>query len=76
MVDRNLAFDIGDALPLASAKGCGTCDLTDDERHTLALSIVHLLKVWGWEFSHPGLWGNPASSPALKMDELNASNDG
>jgi hypothetical protein len=73
--DQNLAFDIGDALPVASLQLSGNCRLSSDERHTLALSLVQQLKVWGWEFRHPGPWGKLAPAAALKPDELNASND-
>jgi hypothetical protein len=74
MVERNLAVDIGEALPLASAKAYRNCGFTDDERLMLALSIVQHLKLWGWVFSNPGQW-NAATPTALKPHELNASND-
>jgi hypothetical protein len=72
MVERNLAVDIGEALPLASVKAYRNCGFTDDERLSLALSIVQQLKLCGWVFSNLGTSAIPT---ALKPDELNASND-
>ena len=74
IADRNLALDIGDALP-SSNVSCGVWRLSLEQRNALALSIVKQLKVCGWEFSRADVWKQP-TPVALKPDELNASNDG
>jgi hypothetical protein len=75
IADRNLALDIGDALPLATDMSWGVWRLSSEQRNALALSIVQQLKVCGWAFSRAEVWQQPMPV-ALKPEELNASNDG
>jgi hypothetical protein len=47
-VEDRLAFDIGFALPRVPLKGLRR-SLTEEDRRTIARSIVHHLRLCGWE---------------------------
>jgi hypothetical protein len=48
-VEDHLAFDIGFALPRAPVRGLRR-SLTEEDRRTIARSIVQHLRLCGWEF--------------------------
>lgn len=48
-LEDHLAFDIGFALPRAPVRGLRR-SLTEEDRRTIAKSIVQHLRLCGWEF--------------------------